>query len=1010
MSQRSASPGDANGNHSMKTQAEWFQERAADAWRRSQTAQSAGDHREAAAWLDRAHRIAPRDAAIALAFAGARIRIGDQAAAEDLLRNLTERLDLREIWLSLASVRRSRGDDTGAAAALGRALSGHALPSQSQLPAMADGIAADAGLAGWCGMTGDGRLVVHVPGRSRPTVLVDGVARRLTRQLVPQGTVRIEARLGDRELLGSPIEVAAIRRVEGIVRSRDGGLEGWAWHPSAPDTDPVLTVRSSDGGPGLTIIADDGSMIAPSPLARPRRFNITPDRIAGLSGLIHVLGADGRSLMGSPLDPGAERRAAIAISAAQAGHVTPAQAADALRVAAVAADIVGPPASARLHPNRPVVVIVPVYGNVPLVRGCLTALGETIPADTRVIIVDDASPDPAISELLAGYARLPRWRVLRHTANGGFPMAANTGLAAAAALPVAHDVVLLNSDALVSAGWLEALREVVHAAPNIGTATPLSNDATILSYPDVHGPNVVPGADALRRLQRWAASANAKTAVDIPTAVGFCMYIRQECLADVGTFRADIFAQGYGEENDFCIRARHLGWRHVAAPGVYVAHIGGQSFGMARAQLIARNLDALERLHPGYHDLIAAFQNADPLAEARRRIDVLRWRAGRMSAGAVLLITHDSGGGVERVVRERAAAIRATGRRAIVLRPLRAREGRDFYRHGWCRLDEITEAADAMPFTNLCFRVPAELPDLARLLRAEKITHVEAHHLLGHDHAVMRLPELLGVPVDTHVHDYALFCPRISLVGRDARYCGEPADAAACEACVADAGRNTTEDIPVATLRARSASDLAAARRIVVPSTDVATRLRRHFSHIAPVVEPLEDDAHLPPERSLRPGFPPNIGILGGIGTEKGYDILLACARNAAQRGLKLRFTVVGHTPDDGRLIDTGHVFVTGPYVEEEAIALIASLDIHFAWQPSIWPETWCFTLGLAWRAGLRVAAFDIGAPAERIRRTGRGWLLPLGLPPASINSALLGFTNVTNVTNDSFRLSVAGE
>jgi glycosyltransferase involved in cell wall biosynthesis len=103
-----------------------------------------------------------------------------------------------------------------------------------------------------------------------------------------------------------------------------------------------------------------------------------------------------------------------------------------------------------------------------------------------------------------------------------------------------------------------------------------------------------------------------------------------------------------------------------------------------------------------------------------------------------------------------------------------------------------------------------------------------------------------------------------------------------------------------------------------------------------------------------------------------------------------VEFTVVGHTPDDQRLMDTGRVFVTGPYQEAEAEALIRAQDADLAWLPSIWPETWCFTLGLAWQAGLPVAAFDIGAPADRIRRTGRGWLLPLGLPPPAINNALL--------------------
>jgi glycosyltransferase involved in cell wall biosynthesis len=70
---------------------------------------------------------------------------------------------------------------------------------------------------------------------------------------------------------------------------------------------------------------------------------------------------------------------------------------------------------------------------------------------------------------------------------------------------------------------------------------------------------------------------------------------------------------------------------------------------------------------------------------------------------------------------------------------------------------------------------------------------------------------------------------------------------------------------------------------------------------------------------------------------------------------------------------------------------------------PSIFPETWCLSLAEAWRAGLRVAAFDIGAQAERIRRTGRGILLPLGSSAQAINNALLKAAGVSRV-NDSDR------
>jgi hypothetical protein len=71
-------------------------------------------------------------------------------------------------------------------------------------------------------------------------------------------------------------------------------------------------------------------------------------------------------------------------------------------------------------------------------------------------------------------------------------------------------------------------------------------------------------------------------------------------------------------------------------------------------------------------------------------------------------------------------------------------------------------------------------------------------------------------------------------------------------------------------------------------------------------------------------------------------------------------------------------------------IRLIRQQQAQVAWLPSIWPETWCYTLTHAWRAGLNVLAFDIGTPAERIRQTERGWLCPLGLAPQVLNERML--------------------
>jgi diguanylate cyclase (GGDEF)-like protein/PAS domain S-box-containing protein len=97
-------------------------------------------------------------------------------------------------------------------------------------------------------------------------------------------------------------------------------------------------------------------------------------------------------------------------------------------------------------------------------------------------------------------------------------------------------VVLLNSDTLVPPGWLARLRRAAYAAPDIGTATPLSNDATILSYPAVEGGNALPDLAETGRLAALAWRANRDAAIDIPTAVGFCMLIRRDVLDAVGAF------------------------------------------------------------------------------------------------------------------------------------------------------------------------------------------------------------------------------------------------------------------------------------------------------------------------------------------------------------------------------------------------------------------------------------------------------------------------------------------
>jgi GT2 family glycosyltransferase/glycosyltransferase involved in cell wall biosynthesis len=954
---------------------------AADAMALGQAAMAAGNMAEACRWLDRSRRVAGGNDAISLLHAMAALQLGDPDAEAELAV-LADRHDLREAWLGLARARHRAGNAEGAAAALAEALAGHAGALPASLHAMADAIAEAVGAAGWCCLSAAHQVVASPAGV--PLLLaLDGVdvAALPARGLHAAHHLTVGTLRG--RLLGSPFQLRRMTRLDAFVDALDGGLAGDAWHPNDPSAVPELRVIAADGASRAVSLGEAGSGSAGEgrqhdrPLASPRAFRVAADDLPG-AGPFRVVGADGRDIAGSPLDPGSFARYAAAAVAAVAGRCVAAAAWQQAPVPAgyVGRDVAPRPAAAAAA------VVVPVYRGRALTLACLQSVRACVPAGTRVIVVDDAGPDPELSAALDGLAAGGAIELIRHMRNTGFPGAANTGMRAAGR----DDVVLLNADTLVAPGWLERLRAAAYSQPAIGTATPLSNDATLLSYPRQEGGNPVPLRADVDRMARLAHRANPGQAVEIPTAVGFCMYIRRDCLDQVGLLREDVFAQGYGEENDFCLRARHCGWRHVAATGVFVGHVGGVSFGAARQRLLARNLAVLNRLHPGYDALIAADESGPALALARRRLDlaVLAERRRRQTPGpSVVLLTHDLGGGVERQIGVRCAALRGQGINPIVVRPILARpllQGT-----GACRVELEPD------LVNLVYHVGTEMATLERLLAGRGVQRIEVHHMLGHDHRLMELPARLGVPYDVHLHDYAWFCPRVTLVGFERRYCGEP-EIAGCEACIADAGRNIDEDISVKDLVARSARQLAAAARVVAASGDVATRFARHFPGLRAVVEPW-DDSRPAPRRPLSAASavrPRVVGVLGAIGIEKGYDILLACARDAAARRLPLRFVVLGHTTDDARLLQTGSVFITGAYEPADLPRLIQAESVELGFLPSVWPETWCFTLSEAWQAGLHVVAFDIGTPAERIRRYGGGILVPLACRAGQLNAVLL--------------------
>ncbi|HET8897845.1 MAG TPA: glycosyltransferase [Rhodanobacteraceae bacterium] len=273
---------------------------------------------------------------------------------------------------------------------------------------------------------------------------------------------------------------------------------------------------------------------------------------------------------------------------------------------------------------KPVDIIVPVYNAPAAVARCLAALRQYTLDSARLLLIDDASTDPAVAPLLAVAAAWPNVRVERNRKNRGFTATVNAGLDQVGD----GDVVLLNADTEVGPDWLGALRRAAYARAETGSATAVSDNAGAFSVPELEQDNPLPrgwsAADAARALLHDAGLVLPR----LPTGNGFCMYLRHDARRLVGKLDAKAFPQGYGEENDWSQRAERHGFRHVIAGNVFVAHARSMSFGEERRrELGLAGMQVLRKRYPGYEAAVGA-----QLFSWQRL--VLNWRVRRLWAMA----------------------------------------------------------------------------------------------------------------------------------------------------------------------------------------------------------------------------------------------------------------------------------------------------------------------------------------------------------------------------------------
>ncbi len=607
--------------------------------------------------------------------------------------------------------------------------------------------------------------------------------------------------------------------------------------------------------------------------------------------------------------------------------------------------------------SSPVVdVIIPVYRGIEETARCIDSVYEsTCSHPFRLIVINDCSPELAMSAYLEEAAARYGFELLVNEVNLGFVGTVNRGMA----LSSLNDVLLLNSDTEVAGDWLDRMVAQCYASDDIATVTPLSNNATICSYPDFKGRRTLSPGVSLASMDAACAAVNRGRSVTVPTGVGFCMLIRRDCMKQIGLFDEEAFGKGYGEENDFCMRAAENGWRNILAFDTFVFHAGEVSFAADSTAGKARGMEALLAKHPRYLLEVGSHVSEDPGRAYRAAITAELWRGG--DRPVVLLISHSLGGGTERHVRELAERYSAEAR-VLVMRPagVSAKAG------------VTLESVDGYDAFSLSLAAVDEYALLA-LLGAFPIDRIHVHHLFGWGPELRHAIRRSGIPFDFTVHDFYTVCPQISFSKDGIHYCGEP-DAAGCNACILARPRPGARDIR--SWRTDHEWVLNDARRVIAPSADAACRIRRY----APETRIVAIHHEQVKRGWLRASAPRILGVtdvlrvavIGMLAEHKGRQLVIDAALAVRAASLPIEFVVIGDPLGELPPASSAAIRTTGRYKEGELDGLLASEKPDLVLFASQWPETYSYTLTAALEAGLPVIAPALGAFPERL--AGRPW------------------------------------
>ena len=643
--------------------------------------------------------------------------------------------------------------------------------------------------------------------------------------------------------------------------------------------------------------------------------------------------------------------------------------------------------------SRKTTVAIPIYNAYDETKKCIESVLENTTIDYELLLINDASPDERIYEMLESYRGHPNITIVHNKKNQGFVKNVNRTF-----MMSSNDVVLLNSDTIVTPKWLQRLKYKAYTNDKIATVTAVSNNAGAFSVPQPEA-NDIPEEFTINDMANIVEKASDDSVVLTPTANGFCMYIKKEAIQSVGFFD-EIYGMGYGEENDFCMRLVRKGWKHVIDPSVYIYHKRSVSFSSKKDELIRKHSQILRMKFPDYKQRVNEFISSTNFKKIRSDIDdAINSTTPESNRKRILYAIHNGSGGalhttmdiMKNVDKEMDTYLIVTGKRDIALYKYNSLGNNDYqHKDGDKEFVKYLQLLRKWPKEYSYTAMNTSIDELRMIyfnvLVNLKIDIVHVMHLIHSSFDLVDLAKMLGLPVVLSFHDFYYICPSHNLLDDEGKYCAGKCspynpDSLNNGQCSLAAGLNLPilktyktkwqenvsrllEDCDAFQAPSQCVCDMY--REIYPQLADKDFRFIEHGRDLKTPdtmdVTPIKDDE---PVRILFPGH---------IGRSKGYELIKAIKQEDTDDRLEFHYMGSIYGSEDLEEYGQYHGFYDRSDFEE----IVRKINPHFIGILSIWPETYCHTLTESWACGVPVLTVDIGALGERVSANGGGFFISM--------------------------------